>query len=370
MHLFRFHARPARARFAGFTAPMALFLAIAATASAAVSGRVVNRTTSQPESGVFLTLISFAQGMDPIEEVKSGPGGKFQFEKPLGGPGMIRAEYGGVSYSKMLPPGQPTEGVDVEVFEIAAGEVLPPTAHVMLFEPNGSSLTVTESFIFENQTNPPKAFRDAERGTLRFYLPPEASGQVDVRATGPASMPLRSAADPTNEQNIFKVDFPLKPGENRIDLNYTVPRPEDGSFAGRMVYDGVAMRVAVPAGVTLEAEGLKSLGNEPRTQAALYELEGGRKEYDFKITGEGRLQGAPESEAPAPSGSPNRISVQDAPIDKEYVWIMLIAAAILGVGFFRLYTSRPPGTATSNSDSSARPAANPAAKPKPSRRKR
>jgi hypothetical protein len=308
--------------------------------------------------------------MDPIEEVKSGPGGEFRFEKPLGGPGMIRAEYGGVSYTQMLPPGQPTEGVDVEVFEVAAGEVLPPTAQVMLFEPAGPSLTVTESFIFENRTNPPKAYRDAERGTLRFYLPPEANGQVDVRATGPASMPLRSAADPTGEANIFKVDFPLKPGENRIDLNYTVPRPEDGSFAGRMVYDGVAMRVAVPPGVTLESEGLKSLGNEPRTQAALYELEGGRKEYEFKVTGEGRLQGgAEESEAPAGGGSPNRISVQNAPIDKEYVWIMLIAAAILGIGFFRLYTSKPPEAAASG-DSSAHPAASQTGKPRSSRRKR
>lgn len=370
MRLFGFHARPRWSRHAGHAACIALAAVLATAAQAAVTGRVVNRTTNQPEAGVFLTLISFGEGMDPIEEVKSGPGGDFRFEKPLGGTGMIRAEYGGVSYTHILPPGQPTEDIDVEVFEVVSGEAPPPMAHVMLFETDGPSLVVTESFIFENDATPPKTYRDAERGTLRFFLPPAANGQVDVRATGPASMPLRSAADPTSQPNVYKVDFPLKPGENRIDLNYSVPFPEDGTFAVRVVYKGVSTRLAVPPGMTLESEGLTPMGNEPRTKASLYELEGGRTEYQLKITGEGRLQSAEGSESPPATGSPNRITVQNAPIHSEYIWILLIAGAILGIGFFRLYTATPPAGKAASDHQPVRAGANPAGKPKPSRRKR
>ena len=80
-------------------------------------------------------------------------------------------------------------------------------------------MLLRESFQFVNASSPPVTYSSAA-GTLNFYLPPEAGGGVDVSGTGPAGMPLRSTALPAGPDNIYKVDFPLKPGENRIDLQY------------------------------------------------------------------------------------------------------------------------------------------------------
>ena len=77
-------------------------------AAASVSGVVVNRTTGKPEPRVALTLISFAEGMDPIEEVYSGPDGKFEFVKPVPGMGMLRTDHEGVTYSTMATSPLPT----------------------------------------------------------------------------------------------------------------------------------------------------------------------------------------------------------------------------------------------------------------------
>ena len=62
---------------------------------------------------------------------------------------------------------------------------------------------------------------------------------MQVRTAGPQRMPLRSVATPTSEENIYKVDFALKPGENSIDMTYLVPYTEGAEFHGRVLYDGL-----------------------------------------------------------------------------------------------------------------------------------
>jgi hypothetical protein len=142
---------------------------------------------------------------------------------------------------------------------------------VVILEPTGAELVISESFLYTNDSNPPRSFRDPAKGTLRFYLPPEAKGVVQVSYAGAARMPLNSSATPTGEPNIFKADVPLRPGDNQIDITYLVPHQDGGVFESRVVYPGVRTRIAVPAGVTTESEALSAMGKEPRTQASLFE---------------------------------------------------------------------------------------------------
>ncbi len=314
-------------------------LGAAVTASAAINGVAVNRTTGEPVPRIPITLISFAQGMDPIEEVYTDADGRFAFVKEVsGGPAMLRSEFEGVSYSKMIPPGTPQQGVEVEVFN-AAEEPIPPTGRVLVLEPGESQIVINESYLFENNTSPPKTYRDAERGTLRFYLPPAAKGVVQVEASGPARMPLKQVADPTSEQDIYKVDFAIKPGENRISLTYLLPHESGESLLeGRTVYNNLQTRIAVPAGVELKGEGLTSLGKEPTTQAEIFEVAAGP--FAVTVVGSGRLSrsnSAPASGGGAAGGAPTEISIEQAPISKEAPWVFGIAGAILALGFLRLF---------------------------------
>ena len=160
---------------------------------------------------------------------------------------------------------------------------------------------------------------------------------MQVEASGPARMPLQHTAERTSEQDIYMVDFPIKPGENRISLTYLVPHSEESVFRGRSVYENLQTRVAVPAGVELAGDGLTSLGKEPSTQAEIFEV-AARGPFAVTLRGSGRLEtggGAPA--APAGGGGASEISIQPAPIAKEAPVLFAIAGAILALGFVRLF---------------------------------
>jgi hypothetical protein len=341
----------------------ALFLFLVGILSAQVNGTVINATTGRPASGVALTLLQFEQGMAPVEEVFSASDGSFRFEKSLTGaagqriPGGVRAEFEGVSYSHMLPPNTPTQDLHISVYSVDE-KVPAPRERIMIFEPGGEEMIVNETFLFLNQEQPPKTFRDPVRGALRFYLPPEARGIVQVSTLGPAGMPLRSTAVKTNEEDVFMVDFPVKPGENRVDLTYLLPHADGGPFAVRALYPGLRTRVAAPPGVTIDAEGLESRGQEPHTQATVYELPAA-SEVVLAVSGQGSLRppsGAPGGEASGGGGGSLRIA--PAPIHKEMVWIIVLTCAILAVGFYGLLTARSSGSPVTSEqqEPSSRPA--------------
>ena len=58
---------------------LSLGLLSAVCAAAAINGVAINRTTGQSAARIAITLISFAQGMDPIEEVYTDAEGRFAF---------------------------------------------------------------------------------------------------------------------------------------------------------------------------------------------------------------------------------------------------------------------------------------------------
>jgi hypothetical protein len=319
-----------------------LLLAVVPLSAASVSGVVVNRTTGKPEPRVALTLISFAQGMDPIEEVYSGPDGKFEFVKEVPGMGMLRTDHQGVTYSTMLSPNVDRANVAVDIYEASSAAEVPPMGRVLVLEPGGTEMVVNESYLFQNDTQPPVTYRDAEQGTLRFHLPESAKGIVQVEATGPARMPLNAVAEKTSEPEVYKVDFPIKPGENRISLTYLVPQGDGDAFSSKSYYPGLQTRIAVPSGVEVSGAELTDLGTEPTTQATIYEIGGGGG-FTITLKGAGRLQrsgGGGASAEGAPGSSPTEITVEPAGIHKELPWILGIAVAILALGFFNLLSAK------------------------------
>ncbi len=333
------------------------FLAAAALTAAlplgaAVTGVVVNQTTGKPVPQIPVTLLSASQGMDVIGEVYTDADGAFSFDRePVDQSGkrvlgMLRAEYEGVNFSKPLPPMLPLTDAQVEVTDVL--EELPtPSGRVLVLEPGEKELVVNESYLFENNRTPPATYRDPNRGSLRFYLPPEAKGIVQVEASGPARMPLNATADQTKEPNVRKVDFPIKPGENRISLTYLVPRPAEGQpYVVHSLYDDLQTRLAAPAGITVEGAGLTNLGAEPSTQAQILELPR-RREVSLVLSGQGQLQRSGGGAAGAtPTSQPNQITIGQPPVSKELPWILGVAGAILAIGFVYLYSAQQPSGAT------------------------
>ena len=321
------------------------FLLLPVVGWGAIQGKVYNETTGSfvPRVPVTLIEIGGAQGMAPVDEVYTSSDGSFAFDRELGGTdgravhGMLRAEFEGVSYSQIIAPGAPTDDVRVTVYSVAEGEELKPRVHGLLLEPREGEILINEFFSFSNETQPPRTFRDPDRGAVRFHLGKEARPSLQVRTTGPAGMPLRGAVSDTSEEDVYAVDFALKPGENHIELTYRVPHTDGGSFRGRVLYDGLATNLVVPSGVTVEGEGLVSLGEHPEIETAIFQIPPAR-EFEISISGQGRLRRS------GPAGAPDspEIEVAPAPVAKELTWLLAITGAILAIGFFRLFGSKMP----------------------------
>ena len=332
---------------------------VAAAAFGAIDGTVVNQTTGKPQPGVTVSVFRLEQGMDALGGVRSGEDGKFTLPHEVQGPVLLQATYDGVTYNQMLQPGAPRTGITVPVYSSSAkpGEAK-VTQHMMLFEPTGESLMVSETFIVNNPGN--TTWNDPGGGTLRFHLPESAKGIVQVNATAPQGMPVRRTAEKTAQANVYKVDFPMKPGESRIDLTYLVP--SGAPFHGRVLFPGDGQtRLVAPNGVELKGEGVTALGQEPRTQATVYGVTA--KNFEVEIAGTGSLR-AMESETSESSPRTEQImpriyqSVSSSATLAEKLnavkWILLLSLAILTLGFIILYRAGAPATSHARSDRGTR----------------
>jgi hypothetical protein len=316
--------------------PLALLLS--SSLSAAVTGTVINRTTGQPQPGATVGLNKLGQnGIELIDQAKSDAQGKFTINQDVQGPHLLRAAFDGVMYNHMLPPGSPTTGLSLDVFnaskEPGSAKV---SKHMLLFEPAGGQMVVNESYIYANDGK--TAWNDPDRGTLHFYAP-KVSGKVTVTASAPGGMPIPAPVNKTAKPDVYAVDFSIKPGETRFDLTYTVPYAEGAAYAGKILTDDENTYLIAPNGVTLAGANLKDLGSEPRTQAHIYGLTG--TSYQIVLTG---TEAAPPADAAAADQADNsgpQIEQIMPRVNGQTKLILALAFGILALGFVLLYRANP-----------------------------
>jgi hypothetical protein len=315
------------------------WLCAAATAFAAVDGTVTNQTTGKPQAGAVVTLFRLTQaGPQVVEAVKTDAQGRFATRQETGQvPLLVETGYQGVSYNHMLPPGQPTSNVALSVFDTThdAGAA-PVTQHIVILEPAGQQLGVTETYFFKNDGK--TTYNDPKNGTLRFFAPNAAEGKVRVMATSPGGMAVERAPEAAKAAGEYRLDFPIKPGgETRIDISYAAPAADAATFAGKTFYASAPTRLVVPDGVTLEGEGLKSLGREPQTQASIYETT--QAAYEVKIAGTGSLRAAADAGAGDEAGDagPSMQIITPPGFEGHRTEVLVLALAVLALGFALLY---------------------------------
>src|SRR5262249_5800101 len=148
-------------------------------------------------------------------------------------PHLLRTAYDGVTYNHMLPPGSPTNSLTIDVYSASKQPGSAKVSkHMLLFEPSGGQMVINESFIFPNDSKP--AWNDPDTGTLKFYAP-GVPDRVQATATAPGGMPIGAPVSKTSKPDIYSVDFPVKPGETRFDLTYTVPYTAGEPYEGKVV---------------------------------------------------------------------------------------------------------------------------------------
>jgi hypothetical protein len=208
---------------------------------------------------------------------------------------------------------------------------------MMLFEPAGGQMEINETYLYVNDGL--TAWNNPDAGTLHFYLPAGANGKVEVKGTAPDGAAIGAPVSKYSRDDIYKVDFPVKPGETRFDVTYTVPYAIGTSYEGRVATKDDNTYLIAPNGITLKGDHLNDLGQEPRTQAHVFGLTGASS-YKIELTG---VEIAGSAAAPDGSGAP---ADQDSFPQPEAIMpringaiapVLAIAFGILGLGFALLY---------------------------------
>lgn len=316
-------------------------LCLCAVPLLAVDGTVINRTTGKPQPGATVTLYRLGQaGLDSLQSVKSNAQGKFNIDLPVQGPHLLQSAYDGVTYNHMLPPGSPTSGLTLDVYDSSnkpGGAKL--YRHFLIFEPSGNQITVQEGFTFRNDGM--TTFNDLDQGTLKFYLPAGAEGKVQVKATAPQGMPIDQAADKTDQKDIYKVGFPIKPGETNFVLTYVMPYTSGAIYDGKVLFKtGEPTLLGAPPGITLKGDGLVAKGEEPRSHTQVFAINGDK----FKVEISGAAVPAPAASADADAGDSGPGLEEIMPkLWGNMKWILTLALGILALGFIVLYRAQPAG---------------------------
>lgn len=311
-----------------------LFLAAAIPMLAAIDGTVVNQTTGKPQPNAILMLMQPGQGgMQQLGTTKTDAQGNFHFDKSPEGPKLLQAIYSGVLYTHMIPPGSPTSGVQLPVYEATKDPKIDHAAqHLIVLQPTGSELDVTETFIFDNQTK--TTYNSPDGGSAQVWIPGPVQKNIPVQITPPGGMPINRSAEATKREHVYKVDYPVNPGETRFDVNYALPAANPLTFEGKVLDSSVPLRLVVPSGVTLAGKDLDLMGREPSTQAAIYNVKGAS--FSAQVQGTGTLGGGQDQQASSgdsgeDNGSPQIQEIQPRIYDRMY-WILGLAFGILALG--------------------------------------
>jgi hypothetical protein len=320
-------------------------------ALAQISGVVINATTEKPQAGVTVNLVHPGQGgMQTLATVKTDADGKFKIDHEVPPPpALLQASYQDVQYNLIMQPGAPSQGVRLSVYNATsqASSASLSKQHLVVLEPLDDGIHVAETFLMQNTGK--TTFQDPVKGSVQIYLPKEAQGNAKVTVDAPSGMPITRAPEKTSEPDVFKVGYPIKPGETTYEVAYTLP--PSIQFAGKVLGSG-QMLVVTPesvklSGTDLKEDGLKQLG-QGGPMARVYEVTAkSGASYELGIEGTGSLQAASggDSQPSEEDGGPPKERAGPPRIYDRLPWVLGLAFGILGVGGALLYRRGPgPGS--------------------------
>lgn len=310
--------------FVLFLAPALLF---------AIDGTVINKTTGKPQPNTVVELMKLGKGMDTVGTVKTDAQGRFEFKVPVEQvPFLVQAQVEGVHYNKMIPPGSPTSGVSVEVYDVSAKPATAKVAdHVLFVQPDGKTVQVNEIIEYQNDSN--LTFNDPKNGTVRIFLPDATKGEAQITVNTANAMPLQKSAEKTAQAGVYKIDTPIKPGQTRVEIAYQTPAADSLELR---ILDGSKAKVVAPNGVKLTADQLVQIGTEPSTQATVYDVRAPK--IVAKLEGTGSLRAAAQSDqATGEEDGGGGIESKKPMIYERLWWILGSVFAMLVIGFTMLY---------------------------------
>jgi mono/diheme cytochrome c family protein len=240
-----------------YGSPVALFQPLAA---ASVSGQIINGTSGEPvtgerATGLTATLRAFTEDLDVRQTLTTtvATDGRYHFDLTDASPAWflrVQVNYGGMDFASdfgQLSQLRTTLDLPITVFDTTADPAALRFEQIhIVIEFIDNEVQVNELYVVSNLDD--AVFMgesgDSSQGTVRFGLPPEASGLDIQRGFGSFD-----SFFPTNEVTLtadgWAAMIPVRPGLGSLTLlaRYTVPYRNGMTLNHRLYHEA--------AGVTL-----------------------------------------------------------------------------------------------------------------------
>ena len=367
-----------RHRAAVLLAALAIVFSSAAHA-APITGTVTNKTTNKPSAGDDVVLIAFAQGMQEAARTKTDAEGHFTIDIPDQGMHLVRVDHQKATYFEPVPPG--TKTVNVSVYDVAPKvEGVSTEADVMRIETTPQGLHVVQNYFVKNDSNPPRT--QFSNRAFEIYLPPDAKIEASA-AMGPAGMPVSSSPMKLDDPGHYAFIFPVRPGETRFQLSYTLPYNGSYKFTPRISMPTQNLAVMLPKSMQFSGGAqFQQADVDASAQTYLARNVQPSQEMAFTISGQGSMPrdseqagaNAQAGQQQAPAGMPGAADQQAAaapdnrpggglgnPIDtpdplQKYKWWILSGLALILVIAAAFFLKAKPASATAGAAGGPAPA--------------
>ncbi|MDH5627875.1 MAG: hypothetical protein OEY69_06230 [Candidatus Krumholzibacteria bacterium] len=190
-----------------------------------VRGKIVNGTTGKSVDATVYA-VNPSQGMDEEQSVKS-KNGEFVMEN-LAAQGfyLLRVDYAGISYNEPLQPDGTDKEVTVKVYETTTSwdGVKVTMPHIAAVR-DGDRLVIEQMFEIDNATEPARSI-NGDEGFFRLYIPADVDTITQCFVVS-MNVPLDRDPEATGTDNVYYLDYPIRPGVTRVGITYKVPYAGD-----------------------------------------------------------------------------------------------------------------------------------------------
>jgi hypothetical protein len=338
-----------RRAFSTHVALILLSISVISTFASAqtLTGTVKNSTTGKPAAGDDVVLLSLGQGMEEAGRTKADAKGNFSFKLDGQGPHLIRVIHEEVTYHRMAPPG--TTSVEIEVYDVSKKvEGIEVIADIMRFQAGNGTMQIERTFAVQNNSKPPRT--QMNEHNLEFYVPDGAKIEEGEAMTA-GGQPIKSAPVPEggNAKNRYSFLFPLRPGETRFNVVYTLPYTGSVNIDPKLMYPlehfvAIAPKAMQFAPANADAYKSTPFPGQPDANVEVASNIQVGQPMAFKLTGEGELaapadqngqqtqgSGGQQAESRPGGGLGPPIDAPD-PLQKYRWWIIGGFAAVLIIG--------------------------------------